>query len=153
MTLDALFTIANASVLPAWLLLALAPRGELTRRVVHSLLYPAVLGSLYSVYALTSFLGSAAPEGASFNSLPGVVALFAVPQLAFIGWVHYLVFDLFVGAWEARDARRRDIPHALLVPCLFFTLMLGPLGLLLYLAIRFAMRRQTGLFEDEIAAH
>jgi hypothetical protein len=153
MTLDALFTLANASVMPAWLLLAVAPRSVWTRRIAHSLLYPAVLGSLYSVYAVTSFLGSATPEGASFNSLPGVVALFAVPQLAFIGWVHYLVFDLFVGAWEARDARRRGIPHALLLPCLFFTLMLGPLGLLLYLAIRFAMLQQTGLVEDESATH
>jgi len=153
MRLDALFTLANASVMPAWLLLAVAPGSVWTRRVVHSLLYPAVLGSLYSVYAVTSFLGSATPEGASFNSLTGVVALFAVPQLAFIGWVHYLVFDLFIGAWEARDARRRGIPHALLLPCLFFTLMLGPLGLLLYLAIRFAMLQQTGLVEDESATH
>ncbi len=152
MTLDALFTLANASVMPGWLLLAVAPGWVWTRRIVHSLLYPAVLGSLYSVCAVTSFLGSAAPEGSSFNSLAGVVALFAVPQLAFIGWLHYLVFDLFVGAWEARDARRRDIPHALLLPCLFFTLMLGPLGLLLYLAIRYAMRRQTALVEDELAA-
>jgi hypothetical protein len=150
MTLETLFTIANASVMPAWLLLAVAPRSSLTRRIVHSLLYPALLGSLYAVYAVTSLLGSAAPEGASFSTLPGVMAFFAVPQLAFIGWVHYLVFDLFVGAWEARDAQRREIPHALLVPCLFFTLMLGPIGLLLYLAIRFALRRQTGL--DEAAA-
>jgi hypothetical protein len=153
MTLDALFTLANASVMPGWLLLALAPGWVWTRRIVHSLLYPAVLGSLYAVYAMTSFLGSAQPAGGSFNSLPGVVALFAVPEFAFIGWVHYLVFDLFVGAWEARDARRRGIPHALLVPCLFLTLMLGPLGLLLYLAIRFALRQQTGLAEDESAAH
>ena len=150
MTLETLFTIANASVMPAWLLLAVAPRWNLTRRVVHSLLYPALLGSLYAVYAVTSLLGSAAPEGASFGTLPGVMAFFAVPQLAFIGWVHYLVFDLFVGAWEARDAQRHEIPHALLVPCLFFTLMLGPIGLLLHLTIRFALRRQTGL--DEAAA-
>ena len=152
MTLEALFTLANASVMPAWLLLAVVPGSRWTGWIVHSLLYPALLGSLYSVYAVTSFLGSAAPVGASFNSLPGVVALFAVPQFAFIGWVHYLVFDLFVGAWEARDARRRGIPHAVLLPCLFFTLMLGPLGLLLYLAIRFSMRRQTALVEDEVAA-
>lgn len=154
MTVDTLFTVANTSVLPGWLLLALAPNSSWTRRIVHSLLYPAVLGSLYSVYALTSFLGAAAPEGGGFDSLVGVVTLFAVPQLAFVGWVHYLVFDLFVGAWEARDARRRGIPHLLLVPCLVLTLMLGPLGLLLYLAIRFALlrdRRATGLAEDAIA--
>ena len=151
MTLDALFLFANASVMPAWLLLGVAPRWEWTHRIVHSLLYPAVLGTLYSVYAATSFLGSAAPEGGSFGSLGGVVELFSVPRLAFIGWVHYLVFDLFVGAWEARDAQRREIPHLLLLPCLFFTLMLGPLGLLLYLSIRYALRREVGLDERPAA--
>jgi hypothetical protein len=148
MSLDALFGVANASVMPAWLLLAVAPRWVWTRRLVHSLLYPVVLGSVYAAYAIASFVFSSPPDDAGFGTLQGVVKLFEVPQLAFIGWVHYLVFDLFVGAWEARDAQRRDIPHALLVPCLFFTLMLGPLGLLLYVAIRFALRRATGLDES-----
>jgi hypothetical protein len=148
MTLDLLFLVANYSVMPAWLLLAVAPRWDWTRRLVHSLLYPAVLGTVYTLYAATSLLGPAAPEGGGFGSLDGVVELFSVPSLAFIGWVHYLVFDLFVGAWEARDAQRREIPHALLLPCLFFTLMLGPLGLLLYLSIRYALRREAGLDEQ-----
>ena len=131
MSLDALFGIANASVMPAWLLLAVAPRWLWTKRLVHSLLYPVVLGSLYAAYAIASFVFASPPDDAGFGSLQGVVKLFGVPQLAFIGWVHYLVFDLFVGAWEARDAQRHEIPHALLLPCLFFTLMLGPIGLLL----------------------
>jgi hypothetical protein len=57
------------------------------------------------------------------------------------GWIHYLIFDLFVGAWEARDARRRGVPHLLLVPCLLFTLMIGPVGLLLYVVVRFFSKR------------
>jgi hypothetical protein len=147
MTLDTLFLLANASVMPAWLLLAVAPGWEGTRRIVHTLHYPAVLGILYTVYAVPSLLGSTTPDGGGFGTLAGVVTLFAVPQVALIGWIHYLVFDLFVGAWEARDARRRGIPHLLLLPCLFFTLMLGPLGLLLYVSLRYALRRETGLDE------
>jgi hypothetical protein len=73
--------------------------------------------------------------------------LFATPLPAFVGWVHYLVFDLFVGAWEARDAQRHGVPHAVLVPCLALTLMLGPAGLLLYLGLRAALRGATGLDE------
>jgi hypothetical protein len=53
------------------------------------------------------------------------------------GWVHYLIFDLFVGAWESRDAVRREVPHWLAVPCLLGTLMFGPIGLLLYITARF----------------
>ena len=41
-----------------------------------------------------------------------------------------------VGAWESRDAQRRGVPHLLLLPCLVATFMLGPLGLLLYAAVR-----------------
>ena len=52
------------------------------------------------------------------------------------GWVHYLAFDLFIGAWETRDAAARGVPHAWVVPCLLMTFLLGPIGLLAYLAIR-----------------
>ena len=69
-----------------------------------------------------------------------------------VGWVHYLVFDLFVGAWIVRDARRRGIHHGLVLPCLFFTLMLGPIGLLLYAGLRFARDRATSLVESPSAA-
>lgn len=52
------------------------------------------------------------------------------------GWTHYLAFDLFIGGWEVRDARQRGIPHLLVVPVLVLTFLVGPAGLLLYLAIR-----------------
>ena len=47
-------------------------------------------------------------------------------------WVHYLVFDLLVGRGIVADAHANGIGivgHWLfVVPCLFFTLMLGPSG-------------------------
>jgi len=49
-----------------------------------------------------------------------------------------------------RDARRRGIPHLWLLPCLFFTLMPGPIGLLLYALLR---RARTGVVTlDETSA-
>jgi uncharacterized membrane protein len=149
-TLDLACTLANASVVPAWLLLALAPDAAVTRRLVHSFAYPLVLGALYAALALWLFTASPAPEGAGFGSLRGVMLLFATPLAVLVGWVHYLVFDLFVGAWEARDARRHGLAHALLLPCLALTFLLGPSGLLLYLALRYALRGASGL--DEAAS-
>ncbi len=58
-----------------------------------------------------------------------------------------LVFDLFVGAWEVRDAQRRGIAHGFVVPCLVFTLMLGPIGLFLYLVLRYVKTRTLTLDE------
>ncbi len=81
------------------------------------------------------------------TSLGGVMALFSSPHIMLVGWVHYLVFDLFVGAWEVRDARRRSIHHGMVVPCLFLTLMVGPVGLLAYLVLRWTLRREVGLEE------
>jgi len=148
MSVETAFTIANTGILPAWLLLALAPRWRVTEMLVHGGWYIGAYCLLYTgllVYAL----GFTPPvEGASFNSLAGVMALFSSPLGVLIGWVHYLAFDLFAGAWLARDARRRDIGHWLVLPCLLFTLMFGPFGLLLYLAVRaFKARSGPGLHE------
>ena len=76
-----------------------------------------------------------------------MTAFFSVPETVLVGWVHYLAFDLFVGAWEVRDAQRRSISHLYVVPCLLFTLMLGPVGLLAYLTLRFASVRVSTLDE------
>ena len=76
-----------------------------------------------------------------FNSLAGVRGLFQSDRLLLAGWIHYLAFDLFIGSWEVRDARRLGIPHLLVVPCLLCTLMAGPVGLALYFAVRGAARR------------
>jgi hypothetical protein len=70
------------------------------------------------------------------STIAGVMAIFSSPNGVLTGWTHYLVFDLFVGAWIGRDARRRGTPHWLVAPCLLFCLMFGPIGLLLYLSAR-----------------
>jgi hypothetical protein len=144
MTPDLVFTICNNAVLPAWLLLAVAPGWRPTQVLVHSALVPGVLALVYLGAFATN---STALGGGSMTSLEGVMQLFTSPHAVLAGWIHYLAFDLFVGAWEVRDARRRGIHHGLVVPCLALTLMLGPVGLLLYLALRGAMRRVWSLDE------
>jgi hypothetical protein len=152
MTPDTIFAIANNGILVFWLLLILAPGWRGTQILVHSVAIPVLLGLTY-IWLLSSavFGGHGAPAGASFFSLHGVAALFSSPLALTAGWIHYLVFDLFVGAWEARDARRRGISHLALIPCLIVTLMVGPVGLLLYLALRAALGK-GGFFLGETAA-
>jgi hypothetical protein len=145
MSPDTIFTICNNGVLPAWLLLLAAPRWVWTQRLVHAVWIPALLGL---VYIAIFTLGPPPPEGGSFFSLNGVMTFFTQPTAVLAGWVHYLVFDLFVGAWEVRDAQRRGIAHGWVVPCLLLTLMLGPSGLVAYLAVRFALTRVVSLEES-----
>ena len=145
MTAELLFTICSRAVLPAWLLIAFLPRWIWTRRLVYSVWIPGLLAVCY----LFAFVAARPiPESAGFDSLSGVIALFQIPYVAVAGWIHYLAFDLFVGAWEARDAERRGINQWLVLPCLFFTLMLGPVGLLMYLLLRGVLRK-TATTEEQ----
>lgn len=147
MSAETLFSICNMAVLPFWGLLVFAPGWKGTRLIVHTFVLPMLLAVVYLVIAVTRFFSG---EG-GFGSLESVAALFSDPYVLLAGWIHYLVFDLFIGAWEVRDARRLNIPHLAVIPCLVLTFMLGPVGLLCYLLLRWTLRRQFVL--DESAAH
>jgi hypothetical protein len=131
MTAEQLFSILNLIAVAGWLLLVLLPRVRWVATVVP-VVVPALLALVYVVLVVTTLPGS---DG-GFSSLAGVSALFANPWALLAGWTHYLAFDLFIGGWELRDAQARGISHLLVVPVLVLTFLLGPAGLLLYLAIR-----------------
>jgi hypothetical protein len=126
-----LFPMLNVAAMVGWLLLAVSPRWPRLIDVAGRA-FPLAFACVYIVAIAANWRGS---EG-GFSSLADVATLFANPWLLLAGWIHYLAFDLFVGAWEARDARERRIPHLLVLPCLALTFMFGPAGLLLYLALR-----------------
>ncbi|MCI1189239.1 DUF4281 domain-containing protein [Hymenobacter sp. DH14] len=135
LTPDLLFTIANNVAVVGWVLLVLAPRWRGTRAVVLSGALPLLLAATYA--AVIGYQTVAHPAaGGGFGSLAQVAALFRQPWALVAGWVHYLCFDMWTGAWELRDAQRRGVPHGLLVPCLLLTFMFGPVGLLLYFGVR-----------------
>ncbi|MFN7919172.1 MAG: ABA4-like family protein [Bryobacteraceae bacterium] len=128
----AIFQIVNPMVLPGWALLLLAPGWRWTQRIT-AVLIPLLLACVYLV--TVSIALSSGGEG-NFNSLAGVAALFRNPMALLAGWIHYLAFDLFIGSWEVRDSRSRGISHWFVAPCLVLTFLLGPIGLLLYFAVR-----------------
>ena len=130
------FSLVNLSVMPAWLMLIFLPNWSGTKTLVHSMLYPLVLGVAYTLGFGFSVFGGMGAADSGFTTIEAVRAIFSTDIGVLVGWTHFLVFDLFVGAWEARDARRRGFSHWLLIPCLFFTFMAGPLGLLLYVVLR-----------------
>lgn len=135
MSWDLAYSLVNGLVLPAWALLLVMPGSPITRTLVHSMLWPVVMGAIYATLLIAAmFFGQSHPD-AGF-SFAGVQALFDHPNGVIVGWTHYLVFDLFVGAWIARDAQRREISHLVTVPCLLGAFLFGPVGLLLYALIR-----------------
>jgi hypothetical protein len=142
LTPDFLFTLANPLALLGWALLVLAPRWRVTNALVLSGAWSLVLAAAYAAFIATHYLGGHGAEG-GFGSLAAVAALFQDPWALLAGWVHYLCFDLFVGAWEVRDAQQRGVPHAALVPALALTFLFGPVGLLVYFGMRRAFGKTT----------
>ena len=123
-----------------WLLLVILARNPIVQ-LVAGVAIPLVLSVGYLILIFLHFRGA---EG-GFGSLADVAALFQKPELLLAGWIHYLAFDLFIGAWETRDAQRSGLPHLVVIPCLVMTFMLGPIGLLFYFAIRTSKLRAVPL--------
>jgi hypothetical protein len=71
-----------------------------------------------------------------FTSLEGIKKIFRNDFLLTAAWDHILAFDLLAAVWIKRNSVMHNISHLLIIPALFFTCMLGPLGFLIYLLTR-----------------
>ena len=129
---ELLFTIANAWILPAWILLAFLPRWKGTPYIVI-LAGVLPLAICYTILLVTSF-GDMDPD--TFSTLEGLGSAFTNPMALLTGWVHYLAFDLFVGFVITYDSLKNRIHIGFRIVALFFTLMSGPMGWLIYFIIR-----------------
>lgn len=138
MTPETVFSIVNTTALLTWILLAIVPRWKWTQIIVNDV----IILLLSAAYLLVVVLFFGTAEG-GFDSLANVMKLFSYKEVVLAGWVHYLAFDLFVGSWEVRDAQARGVSHWFVLPCLFLTFMLGPIGFLLYNGVRLVAARKA----------
>jgi hypothetical protein len=139
MTASDLFQIANPIALLGWLVLAAAIifkkpmwRDELAGRWI-----PLGLSIVYSV--LIAFFFFQAEGG--FDSLDNVQKLFTSPWAALAGWIHYLAFDLFIGARISRQVMERGLPQLSLIALLPLTFMFGPAGLFGFEIVKLVFRK------------
>jgi hypothetical protein len=132
---EKVFRLVNLIAILPWLFMMVFPKADITKTIINSNIFPLGLALVYAFYIFTTF----GKSGGNFMTLQGVEKLFSKREVLLAGWVHYLVFDLFVGAWEWRDALQHDISQWILAPCLVLTLMFGPVGYLVYFVIRYFM--------------
>ena len=137
--LELIFSLAGMIVLPCWILIAIAPKWQWSQRLA-TFVAPLLIAVVYAWL----LLGHSFPAGGGFRSLKEVAVLFSSPYALLAGWVHYLAFDLFTGAWQSRDAARLEISRWIVLPCLALTFLLGPLGLATYLLLKLTMRKSVG---------
>ncbi|AUX28400.1 MULTISPECIES: ABA4-like family protein [Sorangium] len=139
--MDRVFGLSGFLVLPFWALMIFLPRSRWTRRIMESPLVIVAPALLYTALVLPA-IGEVLPI-VNRPSLAAVASLLGSPAGATIGWVHFLAFDLFVGRWVYLDSRDREISPWLMAPVLYLTLMLGPMGFALYLAVRAVAERSA----------
>lgn len=137
MDAHSLFQIANLMALAGWAMLLLSPWTPHWSQHIAGAVVPLLLSCLY-VGLIFAFWSRA--EG-GFNSLAEVMKLFSVAEIVLAGWVHYLAFDLLIGAWIARTANEDGLAFALIVPCLLLTFMFGPAGYLAFKALQWGKSR------------
>ena len=143
---DDIFRISNIMAMAGWLSLLASPLYPKAADRVAALVVPLLLAVAYSGLVLAFWSGA---EG-GFDSLPNVMRLFTQPEIALAGWIHYLAFDLLIGAWEARTARAERIPFLAVVPCLALTFLFGPAGYLAFTALRAARAAATSTARAEV---
>jgi hypothetical protein len=132
MDLELVFSIANSTALLSWVLLFVLYQ----KRWVYTFLFSAVFVFMACLYLFFILQGIGGDSQGGFDTLANVKLLFGKDEAVLAGWIHYLVFDLFTGMWICNDGDKRKINRWILLPCLVFTFLLGPTGLLLYILVR-----------------
>ena len=131
-----LFQLAGLATV-GWLMLIFLPTWRVTRRVAGSSIFPIYLASLYA-FGIGSVLVQNGPGFMrDFGSPEGVMRLLAQRDVALIAWIHILAFDQAIGLHIYRESmRRRLMPIPIQSVVLFSTFMLGPIGYLMFQAVR-----------------
>jgi hypothetical protein len=143
MSADQLFSVCNSVALLGWLILAIAGRRRWAAYLTTGVILPLLLAVAYAVILVTHW----GEKQGGFDTLSNVALLFSNRWVLLAGWIHYLCFDLFIGSWQVRDAAANNISHWLVIPCLFLTFMFGPVGLLLYFALRIPYAKRLNIME------
>jgi hypothetical protein len=133
MTPELMFSLSGTVALVGWISLAagILLRNALLRDTMAGLAIPLALSAAYAVLILVFWWTA---EG-GFDSLANVQKLFTSPWVALAGWIHYLAFDLAIGALLARKMMAAGLSRLFLIPILPLTFLFGPIGFLLGQAV------------------
>jgi hypothetical protein len=131
-----LFELSFWLAAPVWLLLICMPGRRITERVAASTLTVVPVLLVYLAMAAPVF-----PELWSAVSSPDIDVfrdLTARANGAGAVWAQVIAWDLLLGQWMYREARRLGIHPWVMGPLLVLTILLSPIGLLVFLVLRAA---------------
>ncbi|MGY2093158.1 ABA4-like family protein [Nocardia gipuzkoensis] len=134
------FDLAFYTAAPFWALMILAPTWTGTKRIIGS---PWIVAPTLIVWA-TAALPRLGPllQLVTAPSLASLEALATDPAALTYLWTQIIAWDLFIGRWIYLDSRDRAIHPLIMAPILILTILLSPIGLPIYIAIRPKLSRQ-----------
>lgn len=140
---EIVFSHASTAAMAGWVLLILGPRRFALFNAIPLWIIPAALSVVYAMIVLSRFAG----VDGGFDSLASVALLMSDDWALLGGWVHFLAFDLFVGAVMAARMDRAAVGRIVQGPILLAIFMLGPFGFLIAalteLGLRARLPRQS----------
>lgn len=137
---ETFFNATNTVALVAWIALVAFPGKRFVSGVLCAIVVPSLLAAAY-VGVIGWKLATLGPPPGDVMTLTGLRDLFQDDWVFAAAWTHYLVFDMVVGAWIARDSIRLGIPWALRTLALVLTFLAGPAGYLVHVIARGLLRR------------
>lgn len=145
------FQATNTLALLAWIALVLFPGKKLISGVLCGLIVPGVLALAYACVIGWKLAMNGPPPG-DVMTISGLREVFSDDWVFAAAWTHYLVFDMVVGAWIARDSTKLGMPWLLRTVALVLTFLSGPVGFLVHVLGRGVLRVVRFFTADSQAA-
>jgi hypothetical protein len=138
------FQTTNTLALLSWVALVLFPGKRLISGWLCAVAVPGLLALSYAAVIAWKLATNGPPEG-DVMTLSGLRDVFQDDWVFAAAWTHYLVFDMVVGAWIARDSVKLGLPWLLRTVALVLTFLSGPVGFLIYILGRWVLRREAAV--------
>jgi hypothetical protein len=139
---EAFFQFTNTLALAAWIALVLFPGKKLVSGWLCAMVVPGLLAFGYAAVIGCKLATDGLPV-ADVTTLAGLREVFGDDWVFAAAWTHYLVFDMVVGAWIARNSMKLGMPWLLRTVALLLTFLAGPVGFLVYILARWFLRREA----------
>ena len=148
---ETFFQATNTLALVAWIALVLFPGKKPISGVLCAVVVPGLLALAYAAVIGWKLASNGPPPG-DVMTLTGLRDVFSDDWVFAAAWTHYLVFDMVVGAWIARDSVKLGMPWLLRTVALTLTFLAGPVGFLMHIIGRGLLRKTISVEESPAGA-
>ena len=129
-----LFQLAFALATPFWALMIVAPGWSWTQRIVGSPLIVVPIIVLWLVIAIPRM--AVLWPLVSSPSLGSLQAAMVDGGIVTLVWAQVIAWDLFIGRWMYLESRKAGIHPLVMAPVLIVTILLSPIGFLVFVVVR-----------------